>query len=129
MTFRPLATETAQRIAQRELTRVLERAGIMRRQLAVDVDPSVLPLLLREGYSAAFGARPLKRTVERLVLLPLAGAIAEGKVPSGSLVRLAARRDRVDIEVEPPEPADGPAPPAPRRSCRGPRRPTPRACP
>ncbi len=114
VTFRPLATETAQRIAQRELSRVLERAGITRRHLAVDVDPNVLPRLLREGYSPAFGARPLKRTVERLVLLPLARVIAEGKVPAGSLVRLAARRDRVEIDVEPPEPADAPPPVATR---------------
>jgi ATP-dependent Clp protease ATP-binding subunit ClpC len=114
VTFRPLATETAQRIAQRELSRVLERAGITRRHLAIDVDPNVLPLLLREGYSPAFGARPLKRTVERLVLLPLAAAIAEGSVPPGSLVRLAARKDRVDIEVEPPEPPDAAPPPAGR---------------
>jgi ATP-dependent Clp protease ATP-binding subunit ClpC len=115
VTFRPLATETAERIAQREIARVLQRAGITRRHLAVDVDPGVLPLLLREGYSQAFGARPLKRTVERLVLLPLARAIAEGAVPAGSLVRLVAKQDRVDIDVEPPEPAADAAPaPTPR---------------
>jgi ATP-dependent Clp protease ATP-binding subunit ClpC len=117
VTFRPLATETAERIAQREIARVLERAGITRRHLAVDVDPGVLPLLLREGYSQAFGARPLKRTVERLVLLPLARAIAEGSVPAGSLVRLGAKHDRVDIEVEPPEPpSEAPPPRAARAS-------------
>jgi ATP-dependent Clp protease ATP-binding subunit ClpA len=86
VTFRPLATETAERIAQREIARVLERAGITRRHLAVDVDPGVLPLLLREGYSQAFGARPLKRTVERLVLLPMA------RSPSSSNETLCASR-------------------------------------
>jgi ATP-dependent Clp protease ATP-binding subunit ClpC len=116
VTFRPLATETAERIAQREIARVLERAGITRRHLAVDVDPGVLPLLLREGYSQAFGARPLKRTVERLVLLPMARAIAEGKVPAGSLVRLVAKHDRVEIDVEPPEPATETAPPPAKRA-------------
>jgi len=114
VTFRPLATETAERIAQREIARVLERAGITRRHLAVDVDPGVLPLLLREGYSQAFGARPLKRTVERLVLLPMARAIAEGSVPADSLVRLVAKQDRVDIDVEPPEPPSDAPPPAAR---------------
>lgn len=116
VTFRPLATETAERIAQREIARVLERAGITRRQLAVDVDPGVLPLLLREGYSQAFGARPLKRTVERLVLLPMARAIAEGNVPAGSLVRLVAKHDRVDLEVDPPEPTSDAAPPPSARA-------------
>src|SRR5262249_47820647 len=64
--------------------------------------------------SPSFGARPLKRTIERLVLLPVARAIAEGKVPAGSMLRLVARQKRVDIEVEPPEPTDLPAPPAAR---------------
>ena len=106
VTFRSLAVETAEKIARREVAHVLERSGIARRKLAVDVDPEVLPLLLREGYSPTFGARPLKRTVERLVLLPVAKAIAEGRAPPGSLLRLAARDGRVHIEIEPPETAD-----------------------
>jgi ATP-dependent Clp protease ATP-binding subunit ClpC len=56
--FRPLDAEIAARIARREVTRVLARGGIQRRRLAVDVDESVFALLLREGYSVAFGARP-----------------------------------------------------------------------
>lgn len=110
--FRPLSEETAEKIARREVARVLERSGIARRRLAVDVEPAVLPLLLREGYSPAFGARPLKRTVERLVLLPVARAIAAGGVPPGSLLRLVARSNRVDVEVAPPEPDSGERAPA-----------------
>ncbi len=110
VTFRPLAVETAEKIARREVARVLERSGIARRKLVVDVDPAVLPLLLRDGYSPAFGARPLKRTVERLVMLPMARAIAEGKVPSGSVLRLGAHDERIHIEVEPPEKPEGAEP-------------------
>jgi ATP-dependent Clp protease ATP-binding subunit ClpC len=106
VTFRPLSQETAEKIARRELAHVVERAGILRRRLVVDPDPGVLPLLLREGYSPAYGARPLKRTVERLVLLPVARVIAAGKTPPGSILRLVARRGRVEVEVEPPETAE-----------------------
>ncbi len=106
VTFRPLEVETAEKIARREVTHVLERSGIARRRLAVDVGPEVIPLLLREGYSPAFGARPLKRTVERLVLLPVARAIAAGEAPAGSLLRLVARGGRIDVEVSPPEAAE-----------------------
>jgi ATP-dependent Clp protease ATP-binding subunit ClpC len=113
VTFRPLAIETAEKIARREVARVLDRSGIVRRKLAVDVDTAVLPLLLREGYSPAFGARPLKRTVERLVLLPVAQAIAAGTVPAGAVLRLVARGGRLEVEVAPPEPAEGEEPPAP----------------
>jgi ATP-dependent Clp protease ATP-binding subunit ClpC len=104
--FRALTAETAEKIARRELAAVMERGGITRRRLVVDVDPGVLPLLLREGYSPAYGARPLKRTVERLVLLPVARAIASGEVVPGSVLRLVARRGRVEAEVASPEPAE-----------------------
>ena len=117
VTFRPLSAETAEKIARRELARVMERSGIARRRLSVDVDPAVLPLLLREGYTPAYGARPLKRTVERLVLLPLARAIAAGEAAAGALLRLVARRGRIEVEVVGPEPPDGAvveAPPPPR---------------
>jgi ATP-dependent Clp protease ATP-binding subunit ClpC len=102
VTFRPLDAETAARIARREVSRVLVRSGITRRQLAVEVEPNVLSLLLKEGYSLTFGARPLKRTVERLVLLPVARAIASAGVSPGSMLRLVARGGRVDVEVTPP---------------------------
>jgi ATP-dependent Clp protease ATP-binding subunit ClpC len=105
--FRPLAAETAEKIARREVARVLERSGIKRRRLVVDVDAAVIPVLLREGYSATFGARPLKRTVERLVLLPVAQTITTGSVPPGSVLRLVARAGRVDVEVAPADLVDG----------------------
>jgi ATP-dependent Clp protease ATP-binding subunit ClpC len=114
--FRPLSAETAEKIARREVARVLERGGIARRKLVVDVGASVYPMLLREGYSPAYGARPLKRTVERLILLPVARAIASGELTAGSLVRLVARGTRVEVEVAPAESGD-PAPalvPSPR---------------
>jgi len=97
--FRPLSEETAEKIAARELSSVLGRSGITRRQLFVDIDPAVTPLLLREGYSPAFGARPLKRTVERMVLLPLARAIAGGQTPPGSVVSLGVRGSSVHVTV------------------------------
>jgi ATP-dependent Clp protease ATP-binding subunit ClpC len=116
VTFRPLSEETAEKIARREVARVLERGGITRRRLALDVAPEVLPLLLRDGYSPVFGARPLKRTVERMVLLPVARAVAAGEVPPGSLLRLVARGQRIDIEVSPPETPEAAKPTAaPRR--------------
>ncbi|MBL9088057.1 MAG: AAA family ATPase, partial [Planctomycetia bacterium] len=112
VSFRPLSLETTEQIARREVARVLERGGLTRRRIAVDVDPAVLALLLKHGYSPAFGARPLKRTVERFVLLPLAHALARGGAPAGSLVRLVARGDRVELEVVPVDGPDADAAPA-----------------
>lgn len=114
--FRPLSLEVAEQIARREINLVMERSGIRRRELAVEVDPAVVSLLVKEGYSAHFGARPLKRTVERLLLLPLARAIAGGSLRSGSILRLGESAGRIQIvttrrpESEPlPEPLAEPA--------------------
>ncbi|MBI5362479.1 MAG: AAA family ATPase [Planctomycetes bacterium] len=97
--FQPLALETAERIVRRELTNVLDRGGIARRNLAVDVDPGLVELLLAEGYSPALGARPLKRTIERLVLLPLARLLARGELGPNALVALRAKDGRVVAEI------------------------------
>jgi ATP-dependent Clp protease ATP-binding subunit ClpA/protein subunit release factor B len=112
VTFRQLSAEDASEIARGEVDRVLQRGGITRRRLAVDIDQTVMQLLLREGYSPTFGARPLKRTVERRVLLPVARAISAGQVPPGALVRLTARGDLIHVHVERPdgEPRDTPTP-------------------
>ncbi len=97
--FRPLAVDTAERIARREVARVVERSGITRRKLAVDVDDDVVALLLHHGYSPAFGARPLKRTVERMVLLPVARAIAGGTVAPGTVLRISAAGGQIQVKA------------------------------
>ena len=97
--FRPLSLEVAERIARREIESVLQRSGIRRRELVVDIDPRVVSLVVREGYSAHFGARPLKRTVERLLLLPIARTIAAGSLRGRTLLRLTEHGGRVQAVV------------------------------
>ena len=75
--FQPLSRLAMRMIASRELGRVLLRSGITRRRLRVDVDRGVIDLLAKKGYQPAFGARPMKRAVEQLALLPLARKLAE----------------------------------------------------
>ncbi len=95
--FRPLSLEVAEQIARREINLVLQRSGIRRRELDIEVDPSVISLLVREGYSPHFGARPLKRTVERLVLLPVARAIASGALRERTILRISEHAGRIEI--------------------------------
>jgi DNA polymerase III delta prime subunit len=108
--FHPLSMEVAEQIAKRELDLVLQRSGIRRRGLTIDIDPSVLSLLVREGYSAHFGARPLKRTIERMLLIPVARAISGGTAAGGKILRLTQREGRIHVAcVAAPE--QSPSPP------------------
>lgn len=98
--FSPLDDEAMERIVRREVGRVLLRSGLVRRNIAVDVAPSVVDLLLEKGFDPRYGARPLKREVERRVLLPLARAIVEmGPRGEQSLLRLIARGDEVQVDA------------------------------
>jgi ATP-dependent Clp protease ATP-binding subunit ClpC len=117
--FRPLSLQVAEQIARREVDLVLHRSGIRRRHLVVDIDPEVVSLLVREGYSPHFGARPLKRTVERLLLLPLARAISSGSLRGRTVLRLTERQGRVEAIVSAPpagKEKQSPEPPQPDAS-------------
>ncbi|MBI3724201.1 AAA family ATPase, partial [bacterium] len=96
--FQPLTLEVMRKIARREVGHVLARRGISRRNVVVDVDDSVTGLLLREGFSERYGARPLKRRVEQLVLQPLARALVSLKGEGPEIVRLRARGEHVIAE-------------------------------
>jgi ATP-dependent Clp protease ATP-binding subunit ClpC len=99
--FRSLTLEIMRRIVGREVERVLERPGVARRNVVIDLDDSVIGLLMREGFSEQFGARPLKRRVESLILKPLARAFLElpSSRDSPSVLRLTTRANRVIAQV------------------------------
>ncbi len=98
--FQPLKREHMRTLAQRELGQVLLRHGITRRKLRVDVDPGVIDILLQEGFSPLYGARPLKRAVERLALIPIARQIVKlGPEGHGALLRLISARNRIQVKI------------------------------
>ncbi len=110
VSFRPLEREHVRILAQRELGQVLLRSGITRRELRVDVDPGVIDILVREGFSPIYGARPLKRAVEKFALLPIARQIVhmtgENRqsllrlLPSGHGITVRIVQDRLSRKQE-----------------------------
>jgi ATP-dependent Clp protease ATP-binding subunit ClpC len=109
--FRPLSRTVMREVLHKELAGVFERRGLRKRQWAVEWDASALDFLLARGFSARYGARPLKRAVERYLLSPLALTIVNHQVPEGDQF-LFVRSDGQAIQVEFIDP-DAPAPGAP----------------
>jgi ATP-dependent Clp protease ATP-binding subunit ClpC len=100
LVFAPLTVEVMRRLTRREVRRVLARRGIRRRNVIVETDDSVIGILLKEGFSARFGARPLKRRVEELLLKPLARALLRlGSEEAQAVVRLGVDDERIVSEV------------------------------
>jgi ATP-dependent Clp protease ATP-binding subunit ClpB len=75
------------------------------RRIRVVADERALDFLAREGYDADFGARPLKRTIQRLVQDPLARMVLGGEIADGDTVRLEVTDD---VLVLKPTPAPAP---------------------
>jgi ATP-dependent Clp protease ATP-binding subunit ClpB len=58
------------------------------RQITLELTPAAQELILLEGYDPAYGARPLRRTIQRMIQDPLALQILEGKVLPGQRIRV-----------------------------------------
>jgi ATP-dependent Clp protease ATP-binding subunit ClpB len=79
--FRPLSTEDIEKIVDLQLQR-LEKL-LADRKITIELTPEAKRLIAEEGYDPAFGARPLKRAIQRLLQNPLALAVLEGRFLEG----------------------------------------------
>jgi ATP-dependent Clp protease ATP-binding subunit ClpB len=86
--FRPLGPEDLARIVEIQLAALAKR--LEDRRLSLRVTDDAKRLLAERGYDPTFGARPLKRTIQRMVGDPVARAILEGKYPEGSTITIDA---------------------------------------
>ncbi|HEY1011590.1 MAG TPA: AAA family ATPase, partial [Herpetosiphonaceae bacterium] len=109
--FKPLSQGDMRQIAARELRKLFEREGLVRRGVQVELDDAVLDVLLRQGYSIRYGARYLKRQIEKMVTYPLASALLTNPGQQGGLLRLYVARDHIKAAWVSDE--DEPLPPAP----------------
>ena len=67
------------------------------RKLTLALDAAATKWLAEEGYDSAYGARPLKRVIQRSLQNPLAGLILEGAVKEGETIHVSAARDGLTI--------------------------------
>jgi ATP-dependent Clp protease ATP-binding subunit ClpB len=84
--FRPLTKENLRRIVELQLERV--RRLLADRRIALEITEPAEDVIAEEGYDPAFGARPLKRAIQRLVQNPLAMRLLEGEFEEGDAIRI-----------------------------------------
>jgi ATP-dependent Clp protease ATP-binding subunit ClpB len=88
-------------LGRAEIARIVDiQVGHLRRRLAdkridLELTEAAKTLLAREGYDPTFGARPLKRTIQRLIQDPLALRLLQGEVAEGDTVTVDAVRDEI----------------------------------
>lgn len=94
--FHPLKQEDVRRIADLQIAKLTER--MEKQGIALRVDESAVKLLAEKGYDPAFGARPLKRTIQSMLQNAVADSILDGK--PGEHEELTAFADGEKIKVE-----------------------------
>jgi ATP-dependent Clp protease ATP-binding subunit ClpB len=82
--FHPLGTGEIEKIVDLQLARL--RKMLAERKITLEITPEAKRVLAEEGYDPAFGARPLKRSIQRLIQNPLALAVLEGKFGDGDAI-------------------------------------------
>jgi ATP-dependent Clp protease ATP-binding subunit ClpC len=91
--FKPLAREDLQRIIDIELGFVAER--LKEKNITLEVSPEAKDLLIEKGFDPIFGARPLKRIIQRFLEDPLASEIISKRFKDGSVVRVLKKNDEL----------------------------------
>ena len=66
-------------------------------QLTLKIDDAALDLIAERGYDPQFGARPVKRTIQRELENPVAKAIVAGCYPPGATVAITAEKGEISI--------------------------------
>jgi len=97
--FHPLTRVHIRAIARRELTELSQREGLLARQLHVDVDAEVLDWLVSHGYHPHYGARFLRREIERSIAGTLAEFIVKNQPEPDSRIGLGVRRRRIHARM------------------------------
>jgi ATP-dependent Clp protease ATP-binding subunit ClpC len=95
--FLPLVEQELSEIARRMLCAVGELAQA-KHGVKLEVQETAIALLLRSGgFDPALGARPMRRTVSRLVEAPLAQALLAGQFKAGDTINIAAPADVIEF--------------------------------
>src|SRR6185503_5657115 len=81
-----LSRESLREIVKLELRKVERR--LAEKEITLDPDARVLDLLASEGYDPVYGARPLRRLIERRIQNPLASGLLRGEFHPGDVVRI-----------------------------------------
>ncbi|MGI6574283.1 MAG: ATP-dependent Clp protease ATP-binding subunit [bacterium] len=96
--FHPLEEEHLQEIVDLMLKELVQR--LTEQGIKLDVTAAAKKLLAKEGYDPTFGARPLRRAIQRLVENPLAEKVLAGDFAPGDLVEVFADEGRLEFRLQ-----------------------------
>ncbi len=95
--FHTLGKPELLKIVELEISKVLERIKI--KEIHLLLDEKAKELLIEKGYDPAYGARPMRRAVERYLEDPMAEEILRGSIKSGDAANVTAEKGKLVFNV------------------------------
>jgi ATP-dependent Clp protease ATP-binding subunit ClpB len=95
--FQPLSPDNIKQIVALQLIEVEKR--LAQKQITLDIDHEVINYLAKAGFDQTFGARPLKRLIQNVILDKLALMIVENKIKEKDQVKIRYQDKRLKFEV------------------------------
>lgn len=95
--FHPLTSDDLSKIVTILLRSVTKR--LHERGLELEISDDAMKLLVKEGSDFAFGARPLKRAIQRLIEDPISDLILKGEAKEGSTIKAEAKDGEIELTV------------------------------
>ena len=95
--FDRLNEEELKRIVEIQLHRLTKR--LEQQKIALELTDAAKAFIAREGYDPVYGARPLKRAIQKYILDPLSLDILEGKFHEGQTIRIDVKNDRLTFSA------------------------------
>jgi ATP-dependent Clp protease ATP-binding subunit ClpA len=99
--FHALTEPEIEAIVDLQLAQVTAR--LEDRRIHLSATPAARTLLASAGFDPTFGARPLKRTIQRMVVDPLTAKLLAGEVRDGSEVKVDAREGEIVLSMAAPK--------------------------
>jgi ATP-dependent Clp protease ATP-binding subunit ClpB len=95
--FKPLRLDEIKQIVGLLIANL--RARLAERKVTLELEDSAVELIAKEGFDPVFGARPLRRFIQREVETRLARALISGTAAEGSVARVRAKNEALDVEI------------------------------
>jgi ATP-dependent Clp protease ATP-binding subunit ClpC len=99
ISFRPLQPAALESIVELELAKLRERPGLVARGLRLEITASARSRLAALGHDPRLGARPLRRTIEDLVVAPIAERMAREPAWREATIQITTAAERGDVVV------------------------------
>lgn len=94
--FKPLLEKEIYKIIDLEIQKIIQR--LKDRKINIELDQSVLNLIIKESYSVQYGARPIRRYIQKNIETLIARALISGEIIDKTSIKLNVENDRIEIK-------------------------------